>query len=107
MKNVILIMSADISLLEINSKIWLIDGTFNLCEANFVLTVILALINDVYIPILFVLSSRPSQDTYNYMWYFIKRRCSNVDPQVILCDFEQGLQNSLRLHFNKALIKGN
>jgi len=97
------------------SKQWFIDGTFKVAPQGFkqILNIIVYLpAFKMYYPACHIFLTHKTQDCYS-----MALSCLNTiglchknkfvfEPQVIMCDFEDGLRNALKVAFPKARLAG-
>lgn len=93
------------------SEIFLADGTFKTVPTIFFqLYTIHGLINNLPFPLVYCLLVNKDENTYRKMYQEIKNLCSatniQLNPRVMMTDFELASMNAGRHHFPDADIKG-
>ena len=105
----IFVSTHGIKLLE--SEEWFIDGTFKNAPSDFkqILT-IQCIVQGEILPAAFILLQNKTTEAYVEAFQNLSIVCSqqgsNILPSKVLCDFESGLQKSLRYCFAGVIVKG-
>ncbi|KAF7685057.1 hypothetical protein CDIK_4194, partial [Cucumispora dikerogammari] len=87
--NIIIFFSEDMIDTLKNSRIWSIDGTFAVCPDNwYQLYTISILLDNHVLPVVFALLPSKSLNTYNLFLYYLNQLISELNPHVIMSDFE-------------------
>ncbi|KAF7685465.1 hypothetical protein CDIK_3786, partial [Cucumispora dikerogammari] len=87
--NIIIFFSEDMIDTLKNSRIWSIDGTFAVCPDNwYQLYTISILLDNHVLPVVFALLPSKSMNTYNLFLYYLNQLISELNPHVIMSDFE-------------------
>jgi hypothetical protein len=74
----------------INSEIWSIDGTFSVCPLPWTqLYTISMIINHHVVPVVYALLKTKSQSEYRKMLNVFKRFITDLNPSLIILDFEK------------------
>lgn len=106
--NRIIIFATQSDLIHLfNSKIWVIDGTFKVVPNDFEqLCTIQAKIREKFVPLVFCLMKK--RDLFSYMLFLeqIKHKFLNLQPELIIMDFEHGIFTSCKSIFPQSILNG-
>ena len=86
-----------------NCKIILADGTFDsVPKINYQLYTIHGVIGDIAPPLFYALLPNKTQSTYEKMLEAVKKICPEMNPEIILTDFEKAAINAFKNAFPDA-----
>lgn len=85
-----------------------VDGTFELCEGKLILTTLMISVEEVGVPVFFLLSESRSSKTYQYfLRQLVEFTENSYSPQNVLGDFEMALQQAFQVVFPTARYFGD
>ncbi|XP_073848252.1 uncharacterized protein [Musca autumnalis] len=84
-----------------NQRKWLIDGTFSIVPSGCFTQMLVIYIEycDHIFPIFFVLTDKKSSQMYENLFKYIKENVFDINPAVVIKDYEQGLRKALKTVF--------
>jgi hypothetical protein len=108
-----IIFTSPALLQNLKERTWFVDGTFKTAPQNY--TQLITLISfhresGSYIPCAYVAASSKKAFLYESIFTNIlllaRRNRIEIDPQYLMCDFEEGLRSAFRKTFPRAKIMG-
>lgn len=92
---IILSTPTGLNLLHQYGQTLYVDGTFSICEEKLILTTIMVKVNEIGIPVTWMLSDSRSTANYKKYFKFITKKTENrLNPFVVLGDFEDALRQA-------------
>ena len=102
------ILTTDKNLDFLSSKpYWLCDGTFDSAPLNWQLYSIHALLDENRsVPLVYCIAKNKTESMYHEIFDYLKTREPSLNPNFISIDYEKAAENSIRTHFEDALVAG-
>lgn len=103
----IIILASEENISYLNtSKLWCIDGTFDISPSLFrQLFTINVLLSGRNLPVLYAFLADKTEKIYTRLFETIKSKVEN-EPDYIFCDFEKGILNSIEKFYKNSNISG-
>jgi hypothetical protein len=83
------------------------DGTFDSAPNGYQLYTLHVIVDgSKTVPVVYCITRRKDQNTYDCIFQFLKDRRPNLSPLTVMIDFEMAVIQSLQHHFPEAEIQG-
>ena len=85
---------------------WFCDGTFDSAPNGYQLYTLHVIVDgSKTVPVVYCITRRKDQNTYDRIFQFLKDRRPNLSPLTVMIDFEMAVIQSLQHHFPEAEIQ--
>ncbi|OWZ17122.1 LOW QUALITY PROTEIN: hypothetical protein PHMEG_0008975 [Phytophthora megakarya] len=96
-----------IKLLKYKCITLFLDGTFAVHPTHSTIMMIFDNATDLFVPVFFTLCTAKTQDTYWHLMEAVNVAADDkIDPSIVVCDFEEGLQAAAQVQFRDADVVG-
>ena len=89
------------------NQLWSIDGTFSVCPLPWKQFYTISILVDHHVvPIVYILLPSKTEIIYKKMLRVVTHLIPDLNPRIIICDFEKAAINAFKLFFPGSIISG-